>query len=77
MELIGTFKLQKAFGGAKTSHNTALPLRAAESQFMMSEKQVESWSRRGHIDSLTEPAGRVDQGRRPACKLIDVGNPNR
>jgi len=43
-----------------TSDNKALPLRVAESQLMMSDKQVESGSRRDHIDSLTESAGRAD-----------------
>jgi len=33
------------------SDNTALPLRATWSQFMMEDKQVDLWSYRGHFDS--------------------------
>jgi hypothetical protein len=49
------------------SDNIALPLWAAESQFMMLDKQVRSWSGRGHIDSPSAVA----------LRLIDVGNAKR
>ncbi len=46
---------------------------------MMSEKQVESWSRRGHIDSFANRVGAegLFEEECPPCKLIDVGNAKR
>ena len=43
-----------------TSHNKALPLRAAVAFHDEKSKKKVMKNSRGHIDLLTEPAGRVD-----------------